>query len=67
MAEVQQDLEDIEARGEAFEKVADELRVKGIRLVEEGPAVSEEAIEVGSVSLSDPPARSRCPSMIARS
>ena len=36
MAEVQQELEDIEAPGEAFEKVADELRLKGIRLQEEG-------------------------------
>ena len=54
MAEVQQDLEDIEAAGEAFEKVADELRLKGIRLVEEGPAVTEEVIEVGSISVSDP-------------
>ena len=54
MAEVQQDLEDIEASGEAFEKVADELRAKGIRLVEEGPEVTEEIIEVSSISLSDP-------------
>lgn len=54
MAEVQQDLEDIEAAGEAFEKVADELRLKGIRLVEEGPAVTEEVIEIGSISVSDP-------------
>jgi len=54
MAEVQQELEDIEAPGEAFEKVADELRLKGIRLVEEGPAVTEEVIEVSQVSVSDP-------------
>jgi RNA polymerase primary sigma factor len=54
MAEVQQELEDIEAPGEAFEKVADELRLKGIRLVEEGPAVIEEVIEVSQISVSDP-------------
>ncbi len=54
MAEVQQDLEDVEAPGEAFEKVAEELRIKGIRLVEEGPAVTEEVIEVSSISVSDP-------------
>jgi RNA polymerase primary sigma factor len=54
MAEVQQELEDIEAPGEAFEKVADELRVKGIRLQEEGPAVMEEVIEVSQISVSDP-------------
>lgn len=54
MAEVQQELEDIEAPGEAFEKVADELRLKGIRLVEEGPAIVEENIEVSQISISDP-------------
>ena len=54
MAEVQQELEDIEAPGEAFEKVADELRLKGIRLQEEGPGVTEEAIEVSQISVSDP-------------
>ena len=54
MAEVQKELEDIEAPGEAFEKVADELRLKGIRLVEEGPAVTEEVIEVSQISVSDP-------------
>jgi RNA polymerase primary sigma factor len=54
MAEVQQELEDIEAPGEAFEKVADELRVKGIRLTEEGPGVAEEIIEVSQISVSDP-------------
>ncbi len=54
MAEVQQDLEDIEAPGEAFEKVADELRLKGIKLMEEGPAVVEEAIDVSGISVSDP-------------
>ncbi len=54
MAEVQQELEDVEAHGEAFEKVADELRLKGIRLLEEGPAVLEENIEVSHISVSDP-------------
>jgi RNA polymerase primary sigma factor len=54
MAEVQQELEDVEAHGEAFEKVADELRIKGIKLMEEGPAVIEENIEVSQISVSDP-------------
>ena len=54
MAEVQQELEDIEAPGEAFEKVADELRLKGIRLLEEGPGVTEEVISVSQISVSDP-------------
>ena len=54
MAEVQQELEDIEAHGEAFERVADELRLKGIKLMEEGPAVIEENIEVSQISVSDP-------------
>ncbi|HET9260254.1 MAG TPA: RNA polymerase sigma factor [Acidimicrobiia bacterium] len=54
MAEVQQELEDIEAPGEAFERVADELRIKGIKLMEEGPGVIEESIEVSSISVSDP-------------
>ncbi|MCI0425659.1 MAG: hypothetical protein L0Z47_07395, partial [Actinobacteria bacterium] len=49
MAEVQQELEDVEAPGEAFEKVADELRLKGIRLLEEGPGVTQEVIEVGQI------------------
>jgi RNA polymerase primary sigma factor len=54
MTEVQQELEDIEAPGEAFEKVADELRIKGIRLLEEGPGVIEEVISVSQISVSDP-------------
>jgi RNA polymerase primary sigma factor len=54
MAEVQQELEDVEAPGEAFERVADELRIKGIKLQEEGPAVVEENIEVSQISVSDP-------------
>ncbi|MGB7859676.1 MAG: RNA polymerase sigma factor [Acidimicrobiia bacterium] len=54
MAEVQQDLEDVEAPGEAFEKVADELRLKGIKLQEEGPDVREQVIEVSQISVSDP-------------
>jgi len=54
MAEVQQELEDAEASGEAFEEVADALRAQGIRLTEEGPGVTEEFVEVGAVSVSDP-------------
>jgi RNA polymerase primary sigma factor len=54
MAEVQQELEDAEASGEAFEEVADTLRAQGIRLTEEGPGVTEEFIEVGQISVSDP-------------
>ena len=54
MAEVQKELEDIEAPGEAFERVADELRLKGIKLQEEGPDVQETVIEVSSISVSDP-------------
>ena len=54
MAEVQQELEDAEASGEAFEEVADGLRSQGIRLTEEGPGVTEEFVEVGQISVSDP-------------
>ena len=54
MAEVQQELEDAEASGEAFEEVADALRTQGIRLTEEGPGVTEEFVEVASISVSDP-------------
>ncbi len=54
MAEVQQELEDAEATGEAFEEVADALRAQGMRLTEEGPGVTEEFVEVGAVSVSDP-------------
>jgi RNA polymerase primary sigma factor len=54
MAEVQQELEDAEASGEAFEEVADTLRAQGIKLTEEGPGVTEEFIEVGQISVSDP-------------
>jgi RNA polymerase primary sigma factor len=54
MAEVQQELEDAEATGEAFEEVADALRAQGIKLTEEGPGVHEEFIEVGQISVSDP-------------
>ena len=54
MVEVQQELEDAEASGEAFEEVADVLRGKGIKLTEEGPSVTEEFIEVGQISVSDP-------------
>lgn len=54
MAEIQQELEDIEAPGEAFEALADELRLKGIRLQEEGPGVLEGVVEVSQISVSDP-------------
>jgi RNA polymerase primary sigma factor len=54
MAEVQQELEDAEASGEAFEEVADTLRAQGIKLTEEGPGVTEEFVEVGQISVSDP-------------
>jgi RNA polymerase primary sigma factor len=54
MAEVQQELEDAEASGEAFEQVADALRSQGIKLTEEGPGVTEEFVEVGQISVSDP-------------
>jgi RNA polymerase primary sigma factor len=54
MAEVQQELEDAEASGEAFEKVADTLRTQGIRLTEEGPGVVEEFVQVSQISVSDP-------------
>ena len=54
MVEVQQELEDAEASGEAFEEVADVLRGKGIKLTEEGPSVTEDFIEVGQISVSDP-------------
>ncbi len=54
MAEVQQELEDAEASGEAFEEVADALRAQGIKLTEEGPGVTEEFVEVGQISVSDP-------------
>jgi RNA polymerase primary sigma factor len=54
MAEIQQELEDIEAHGEAFEQLAEELRQKGIKLQEEGPAVTEELIEASHGSVSDP-------------
>ena len=54
MAEVQQELEDAEASGEAFEKTAEALREARVRLTEEGPGVVEEFAEVGSISVSDP-------------
>ena len=54
MAEIQQELEDAEASGEAFEEVADALRAQGMRLTEEGPGVTEEFIEVSQISVSDP-------------
>ncbi len=54
MAEVQQDLEDAEASGEAFEKAAEALREAKVKLTEEGPGVVEEFAEVGTISVSDP-------------
>jgi RNA polymerase primary sigma factor len=54
MAEVQQELEDAEASGEAFEKAAEALREARVKLTEEGPGVVEEFAEVGSISVSDP-------------
>ncbi|HEX6946255.1 MAG TPA: RNA polymerase sigma factor [Acidimicrobiia bacterium] len=54
MAEVQQELEDVDAPGEAFESVAEELRAKGIKLMEEGPGVAEEEIAVSQIPVSDP-------------
>ncbi len=54
MAEVQQELEDAEAPGEAFEEVADALRSLGLKLTEEGPGATEEFVEVGAASVSDP-------------
>lgn len=54
MAEVQQDLEDAEASGEAFEEAAEALRAAKVKLTEEGPGVVEEFVEVGSASVSDP-------------
>ncbi len=54
MAEVQQELEEVDAPGEAFEAVADELRAKGIKLMEEGPGVIQEEIAVSQIPVSDP-------------
>ncbi len=54
MAEVQQELEEAEASGEAFEKAAEALRAAKVKLTEEGPGVVEEFAEVGSISVSDP-------------
>ena len=54
MAEVQQDLEDAEASGEAFEKAAEALREARVKLTEEGPGVVEEFADVGTISVSDP-------------
>jgi len=54
MAEVQQELEDAEASGEAFEAAAVALRKANVKLTEEGPGVVEEFVEVGSIPVSDP-------------
>ena len=54
MAEVQQELEDAEAAGEAFEAVLETLRGKGIKLTEEGPEVEMNLDEVTDIAVSDP-------------
>ncbi|HLT97277.1 MAG TPA: RNA polymerase sigma factor [Acidimicrobiia bacterium] len=54
MAEVQQELEDAEAAGEAFESVLENLRSKGIKLTEEGPEVEVNLDEVTEIAVSDP-------------
>jgi RNA polymerase primary sigma factor len=54
MAEVQQELEDAEASGEAFDRAAEALRSAKIKLTEEGPATVEEFADVGSTMVSDP-------------
>lgn len=54
MAEVQQELEDAEASGEAFESAAEALRKANVKLTEEGPGVVEEFVEVGTTPVSDP-------------
>lgn len=54
MAEVQQELEDAEASGVAFEKAAEALRAAKVKLTEEGPGVVEEFADVGAISVSDP-------------
>src|SRR5690606_28126597 len=54
MAEVQQELEDAEAPGEAFEAMLETLRGKGIKLTEEGPEVEMNLDEVTDIAVSDP-------------
>ncbi len=54
MAEVQQELEDAEASGEAFERAAEALRAAKVKLTEEGPGTVEEFSGVGSTMVSDP-------------
>lgn len=54
MAEVQQELEDAEASGEAFESVLETLRGRGIKLTEEGPEVEMNLEEVTETAVSDP-------------
>lgn len=54
MAEVQQELEDAKAPGEAFESVLETLRAKGIKLTEEGPEVEINLGEASEVAVSDP-------------
>lgn len=54
MAEVQQELEEAEASGEAFDKAAEALREAKVKLTEEGPGVIEDLVEVSNPSMSDP-------------
>ncbi len=54
MAEVQTELEDAEAPGEAFESVLETLRSRGIKLTEEGPEVGINLDEVTEIAVSDP-------------
>ncbi|HEY5889746.1 MAG TPA: RNA polymerase sigma factor [Acidimicrobiia bacterium] len=54
MAEVQQELEDAEASGEAFERAAEALRAAKVKLTEEGPGTVEAFSGVGSTMVSDP-------------
>lgn len=54
MAEVQQELEDAEASGEAFDRAAEALRAAKVKLTEEGPGTVEEFADVGSTMVSDP-------------
>ncbi len=54
MAEVQQELEDAEASGEAFDRAAEALRAAKVKLTEEGPGAVEEFAAVGSTMVSDP-------------
>ncbi|MFP3914860.1 MAG: sigma-70 family RNA polymerase sigma factor [Actinomycetota bacterium] len=54
MAEVQQELEDAEAPGEAFESVLETLRSRGLKLTEEGPEAEMDLEQVTEIAISDP-------------